>query len=112
MILSAHADPWLAPGDEGLRSDIQPLADAGILRGPVSTWPMSWPDIARDVLGADESEFDQVTAEALMRVRRRARDASSTGFSGAGVRVSGSYEPTTLRGFADTPREEGELALR
>ena len=48
----ARADPWLAPGDEGLRSDIQLLADAGILRGPVTTWPMSWPDIARDVLAA------------------------------------------------------------
>ena len=34
------ADPWLAPGDEGLRSDIQLLADAGILRGPVTTWPL------------------------------------------------------------------------
>ena len=36
----SHADPWLAPGDEGLRSDIQLLADAGILRGPVTTWPL------------------------------------------------------------------------
>ena len=36
----AKADPWLAPGDEGLRSDIQLLADAGIIRGPVTTWPM------------------------------------------------------------------------
>jgi len=107
-----RADPWLAPGDEGLRSDIELLADAGILRGPVTTWPISWPDVARDVIGASEAGLDEATSHALMRVRRRARDASSTGFAGMGMRVSGAYQPTELRDFADTPREEGELGLR
>ncbi|HET9475002.1 MAG TPA: capsule assembly Wzi family protein [Steroidobacteraceae bacterium] len=109
---SARADPWLAPGDEGLRSDIQLLADAGILRGPVTTWPMSWPDIARDVIAAEGRGLDQATNHALARVRRLARQASDSGFAGLGIRVSGAYEPTTLREFADTPREEGELAMR
>jgi capsule assembly protein Wzi len=108
----AHADPWLAPGDEGLRSDIQLLADAGILRGPVTTWPLSWPDISRDVQAASESDFDPYIAAALSRVRRLSRDASSKGFAGAGIRVRGSNLPTTLRTFADTPREDAELALR
>lgn len=108
----ARADPWLAPGDEGLRSDIQLLADAGVLRGPVTTWPLSWPDIARDVLGASEGSLDAGTALALQRVRRLARAAASTGFAGAGYRVAGAYEPSELRSFADTPREEGEIALR
>jgi hypothetical protein len=108
----AHADPWLQPGDLGLRSDIQLLADAGILRGPVTTWPLSWPDIARDALGADPRGLDAATAAALLRVQRLSRDASSTGYAGAGIRVRGAYEPATLRTFEDTPREEGELALR
>jgi len=108
----AHADPWLAPGDEGLRSDILLLADAGILHGPVTTWPMSWPDVARDVLAVDSRDLDQATGNALLRVQRRARDASAHGLAGAGVRVSGAYQPSTLRDFADTPREEGELAVR
>jgi hypothetical protein len=109
---TVHADPWLAPGDEGLRSDILLLADAGILRGPVTTWPISWPDIARDVLSAPEIGLNEATGDALTRVRRQARAASARGFAGLGIRVSGAYEPVTLRGFADTPREEGELALR
>jgi hypothetical protein len=108
----AHADPWLAPGDEGLRSDIQLLADAGILRGPVTTWPMSWPDVARDALAANDAGLDAATSAALFRVQRLSRAASAHGYAGAGIRASGSYEPTTLRTFADTPREEGELALR
>jgi hypothetical protein len=108
----ACADPWLAPGDAGLRSDIRLLADAGILRGPVTTWPISWPDIARDALAADDSGLDAATANALLRVRGLARAASAPGFAGAGIRVSGAYEPSMLREFADSPREEGELAMR
>jgi hypothetical protein len=112
LMASAQADPWLAPGDAGLRTDIQLLADAGIIKGPVTTWPLSWPDIARDTLGADERNLDRATADALLRVRRLARDASTRGFAGAGVRASGAYQPAMLREFADSPREEGELAMR
>jgi hypothetical protein len=110
--VTAHADPWLAPGNSALRDDIQRLADAGLLRGPVTTWPLSWPDIARDALAADAQGLDQATSEALMRVRRRARDASAFGYAGAGIRVGGAYEPSSLRDFDDTPREEAELMLR
>lgn len=108
----AGADPWLAPGDEGLRSDIERLADAGVLRGPVTTWPLSWPDIARDVQGTDVGNLDSATADALLRVQRLARAASSLGYSGAGYRVGGTNEPTQLRDFVDTPREKGEIGLR
>ena len=112
LSVAAHADPWLTPGDEALRSDIEWLADAGILRGPVTTWPMSWPDIARDTLAAEERGLDDATASALARVRRLARSAANEGFAGMGYRVRGAYQPSTLREFVDTPREEGELALR
>jgi hypothetical protein len=108
----AKADPWLAPGDEALRSDVQLLADAGIIRGPVTTWPLSWPDIARDVQSVNETILDTSTAAAVLRVRRLSRQASARGFAGSGIRVRGTNEPNQLRDFEDTPRENGELALR
>jgi hypothetical protein len=88
------------------------LADAGVIRGPVTTWPISWPDLARDVLAADPSSLDTATAGALLRVRREARDAQAYGFAGGGVKLSAAHEPARLRGFAESPREEGELHLR
>jgi hypothetical protein len=112
LSVAAQADPWLAPGDEALRSDIELLADAGVLRGPVTTWPISWPDVARDVLAAEEVGLDDAAAGALTRVRRLARSAAINGFAGVGIRIRAAYEPSTLREFADVPREEGELALR
>ena len=108
----AVADPWLAPGDSGLRSDIQLLADAGILHGPVTTWPISWPDVARDVRTAHDEGLDAATAAALTRVRRLSGYASTDGFAGTGLSASIAHDPTMLRGFEDTPREEGELAMR
>jgi hypothetical protein len=73
---------------------------------------LSWPDIARDALSADARGLDASTAEALLRVQRLSRAASAHGYAGAGARVSGAYQPAMLRTFADTPREEGEVALR
>ncbi|MGH8244709.1 MAG: hypothetical protein ACRETY_15320, partial [Steroidobacteraceae bacterium] len=46
---AAAADPWIEPGDAGLRHDLQLLADAGILDAPLTAWPVSWPEVARDV---------------------------------------------------------------
>jgi len=109
---TVRADPWLAPGDEGVRNDVQLLADSGLLRGPVTTWPMSWPDIARDALGAQIAGLDENTAAALLRVQRLARDASTAGYAGSGLRVSGAHQPPQLRTFAASPREEGEVAIR
>ncbi len=110
--MAAHAEPWLSPGDEALRSDVLRLADAGILRGPVTTWPLSWPDLARDVEGVTGTGLDDGTAAALARVQRLASQAANLGFSGTGIRASVAHDPAALRTFAASPREEGEIALR
>lgn len=107
-----HADPWLPPGDLSLRHDIEILADAGILRGPVTTWPISWPDVARDVLDqASTGGLPSQVEQALARVNRHARAAAHTGLKGIDVMVSGSEKPTDLRGFSAVPREQGELGV-
>jgi hypothetical protein len=106
----ALADPWLAPGDLALRHDIQLLADEGVIRSPTTTWPLSWPDLARDVLAAtDAPTRNPLVDDALDRVRRAARAAATTGSSGLELRLAAAGEPTELRTFSDTPRDEGEV---
>ncbi len=112
LAAATRADPWLAPGDASVRADILLLADAGILRGPVTTWPISWPDVARDAQAAEERGLDAATVDALLRIRRLARQASTMGFGGTGVRASVATAPGALRAFADSPRGETEVALR
>lgn len=110
---TCSASPWLPPGDAGLRHDIEVLADRGVLRGPVMSWPLSWADVARDVLAVDEvgRSLDEATKAALVRVQRAAREAMRSGEVRRHVRLSGSAEPTALRTFSATPREEGELEV-
>jgi hypothetical protein len=109
---TARAEPWMAPGNEGLRHDIQLLADAGILTGPVTTWPISWPDILRSLNAlAREPQVDAGTLGAFYRVRRAARVAATPGRTVA-TRLSLGDEPAPWRGYAQTPRSEGEATMR
>lgn len=104
------ADPWIAPGDLLLRHDLEVLADAGIVRGPITTWPVPWPDVARDVVNFErDAEVGPAARASLMRVRRAARQMMRTDDMSAHMRISGAQEPDALRGFVGTPREEGEF---
>jgi hypothetical protein len=106
----AAADPWIAPGDARLRHDLQLLSDAGIVRAPLTAWPVPWAEVARDVqsVSADIKRPAYVDA-ALARVRAAARDATTVGVPAWHARIAGSAEPMTLRRYSDVPREEGEL---
>lgn len=109
---TAMADPWLAPGDLRVRHDIEVLADAGLLRGPVTTWPVSWPDVARDLDAARSAEPASPAIEAaLRRLRQAAGVAARAGWSEAELSVAGASDPARLRDFADTPREQAEASV-
>jgi hypothetical protein len=106
------ADPWLSPGNSSLRHDIELLADAEVIRSPVTTWPMSWPDIARDVLQSERNgTFDAHIEAALRRVQQAARRAEQMGFADMAVEASAAEKPTTLRTFEDTPRGSASLSV-
>ena len=65
-VLSA---PWVAPDNLELRSDIQLLADTGVITAPVTTFPLMWASIAVDI---NKQSFDDLTAmqsDALINVR-------------------------------------------
>ena len=108
---TAIAEPWVAPGELLLRSDLQLLADRGILHVPLQTWPLSWGDIARDLQSPTVSEaLTSAELAALGRVRERVRvEASSSEPLASELRLALAHEPRTLRTFEDTPREDGEL---
>ncbi len=107
----ALADPWIAPGDARLRHDLELLADAGIVRAPLTAWPVSWAEVARDVGGkTPEAGQPAWLAAALARVQSAAGVASRTGHLSGELRIAGSEQPMALRRFGDTPREEGELS--
>lgn len=108
---SAVAEPWAAPGDLLLRSDLQILADAGVLETPVTTWPLAWGDISAAVTSVQRADLDSATSAALERVRERVRFETLTGSVALHTRLAISEDPRRIRSFEDTPRDDGEAAL-
>ena len=75
--LSTAAGPTIPAGDVALRHDIQRLADAGVIKGPISTWPLAWGPIVTDIIAPErEEELSAGVLQSLVRVRARAASAT------------------------------------
>ncbi|MBI5141440.1 MAG: capsule assembly Wzi family protein [Nitrospirae bacterium] len=106
----SNAGFWADAGDVQLRHDIQRLADAGIISGPVATWPISWADIRRDLSahkGAADGPLAIVATGILERAERETapQTIKTRGFA------SVSAGPRFLNSFAAAPREGVEAGV-
>jgi hypothetical protein len=125
---AAFADPWARPGDVALRHDVQLLADAGVIRSPVTTWPIPWGTLSADVAAyrncveaaesaatqADDDcprvNLDPAAEAALARLQgrmdllERLRDRLQPNARIAARTDDGPW----LRTFEDTPRDDLE----
>ena len=100
----AQADPWAAPGDMALRHDVQLLADAGVIRSPVSAWPIPWATINADLSdNRPDSSMSPAVATAYQRVRQRSRAVMQTSGIQPSMRLAGSSSPRRIRNFEATP---------
>jgi hypothetical protein len=108
---AAMAEPWVSPGDTRLRHDLQQLSDAGLLSGPTLSWPIGWSQVARELGRIDADTLSPGQRASVVRLKARAEYEWRSG--DLNVRASGSVavDPTPLRTFEYTPREEGEVAL-
>ncbi len=106
----ARAGPFAPAGDLALRHDIQRLADYGVLRGPVTTWPMAWGPIRADLDQADATELPSDVADALARVRIRAGWDTRTDELTFNAKVGAAESPTRIRSFQNTPRGKVEVS--
>ncbi|NNC65694.1 MAG: capsule assembly Wzi family protein, partial [Gammaproteobacteria bacterium] len=97
------------PGDTALRSDLMTLADAGVLTSPMTTWPLPWGDVVRDLRDADVAALGEPARLALERVRMRVRQETRVDELSAELRVSASEKPRTIRTFDNTPRQDAEV---
>lgn len=108
---TAVAEPWVGPGDVRLRHDLQRLADAGLLTGPSLSWPVAWSQVARELGRLDLGTLGEGNRVAVERLRVRAAREMRAGDFRLEATLSGSADPTPLRGFESIPREEGEARL-
>ena len=108
---TAVAAPVIAPGDAALRHDLQLLADYGAISGPVTTWPISWDAVLGDLESAKAKDIGlpanlRPTYERMLAKARRETARDEVRFN---ARIGVAEAPVDIRGFADSPREEGEI---
>ncbi len=105
----AHDPGWFHSGDVKLRNDLLLLNDAGVIRLPVSQWPMPRAAV-RHALEQAKMHFvlNAAVQGALERVRSRVEHSRGlrVGLTAAGG------EPGLLRDFDTVARETGELGIR
>ncbi|MEL0613767.1 capsule assembly Wzi family protein [Marinomonas arenicola] len=78
VISNANASPWFEPDDVYLRSDLQVLADAGLIHSPINTYPLKWARISDDLQDVDiagmSASLQQSYAHVLYALQRAQMD--------------------------------------
>lgn len=98
------AAPWLAPGDAALRRDVERLAAAGLIAGPVNAWPLPVAQLCAD--------GRRPAAPALAAAARRVEAACAAARrDGVAADLGVATSPALIRGFADAPRADSEASV-
>ena len=108
--LMAEAMPLAAPGDMRLRHDLQLLNDSGVINLPLSAWPVSLGDVHNALNVVDVSDLGGVNREAYIRTREHLAWELETGAVRFRFGLAASENPRVIRGFENTPREDGEVS--
>ena len=103
----AFANPWVEADDVYLRLSLQQLADAGYLKGNMSTFPLMWSGIVRDLRNISAAQLSESDRLAYYRVRSALNFAQQERVNT--VRMQASSERVRAQGFADTYYEHGRL---
>ena len=94
---SIKAEPWSNPDDLLIRHDIHLLVDSGVLNIPITTWPLSWGDIAYN-LSKSESEMSLIELASYNRIRESLMNAQELGVFGA-TEIQISKNPKRITSF-------------
>jgi hypothetical protein len=98
------AAPWLAPGDAALRHDVEQLAAAGLIAGPVNAWPLPVAQLCR--------RSTRPMVPALAAAAKRVETACAAARRDGVVADLGlATTPAVVRGFADAPRGHSDASI-
>ena len=107
---AGHAAPWADAGDRQLRFDIEVLKAAGVIRGPINSWPLPWAQIDNGISSIGGAPLAPHVAAALARVRAlsdRARQANTRE-----VTAAGTNRVQLVRDFGGGARQKGDAVFR
>lgn len=107
--LFAAATPWLDTQDNYLRQSLQSLAQAGLLTGPVNTYPIMWNNIAIDLQRIDSNKLPTHLQFAVAHLRTALNANQQTQIQGMKLKAN-SATPGNQH-FGESYFEQAQLSL-
>lgn len=108
--MAVHASPWTPVDDAQLRSDIEILANAGLIDGVLAQWPLPWRGLlARLRAAKDLGRQPAYVAAAARRVLARGKEEAGAQSLRAEIALQVTNDPSFVRGFAATAREKAQM---
>ncbi len=104
------AAPWADVGDRQLRIDVETLKSAGVIRGPINSWPLPWAQIDNGINSLGAAPLPPHVAAALSRVRalsERARAANATE-----INIAATNRVQQVRDFGGGARQRLDASFR
>ncbi|SEH57949.1 Capsule assembly protein Wzi [Rheinheimera pacifica] len=104
----AAAAPWVDTTDNYLRQSLQTLSHAGVITGPVNTYPLMWKNIVADLAAAQEQPTEELRF-ALAHVRS-ALNANQHNYI-AGIKLKASSDPSLYQSFGETYFDKASVSV-
>jgi hypothetical protein len=107
---TAAASPWAEVGDRQLRNDVEMLKAAGVIRGPINSWPLPWAQIDNGIAAFGDRRLPPHLAAALKRVEALSDLAQQrTVYE---FRANATNAPQLVRDFGGGARENADVSMR
>ncbi len=108
--LISNADPWVNTQDSFIRADIETLNEIGVIKAPISTYPLMWAGIVKSL---DESSIESVPQQfksTYWRVKKAAKKALES--SEQSLSLNAGSDNIIFRSFGDSAREKAEIKAK
>ena len=106
---SSAATPWLDTQDNYLRQSLQSLAQAGLLSGPVNTYPIMWKNIAIDLNRIDSATLSPQLQFAVAHLRSALN--ANRAERQSGLKLKANSATANHQHFGETYFEDAALTL-
>ena len=104
------AEPWVSTDNAWLRSDIETLANIGVIKSPINTWPVTWGPLLKDLKRVKLALVPKEYRQTYLRVLRTGKRETEKDNIKGKVRLSFNSEPRLFRFFGDKARDKRELS--
>lgn len=95
------AEPWIDTSNIFLRESIQRLADAGYIKTPVTTYPLMWNDIAKDLKTIRLAKLTENNKNAYHYINHQLKLAKRNQQT---IEASAAFNESRFTSFGDTSR--------